>query len=154
MSKKRHTTKPAAPNLSSRRRPKDRPRNLIGLWVGVGIVIVAAAAFLLFRPRQALPTEVSVAQAYEKYQAGAFFLDIRPLEEWNQGHIAKSVLIPLDELPNRSNEVPRDQDVVVVCRSGARSKEGATILRQAGFTRVTCMSGGLQVWAAAGYPIE
>ena len=51
------------------------------------------------------------------------------------------------------NELPRDKDIVVICLSGARSKEGATLLRQAGFTRVTCMSGGIQAWVAAGYPI-
>ena len=126
----------------------------MALWIGLGVLVVAAAGFLLLRPSQALPAEVSAAQAYQKYQAGAFFLDVRTQAEWDQGHISKSVLIPLDELPNRLSEVPKDRDVVVVCRSGTRSKEGAAILRQAGYTRVTCMTGGLQAWAAAGYPVE
>ncbi len=68
--------------------------------------------------------------------------------------IPGSQLIPLDELPNRLDALPRDKDIVVVCRSGNRSKEGTTILRQAGFSRATCMSGGLKAWAAAGYPVE
>jgi len=123
-------------------------------WILAGIVIVLAVGILIFRPRQVLPSEITVAQAYEKYQAGALFLDVRSQEEWSQGHIANSMLIPLDELPNRLNEVPREQDIVVVCKSGARSKEGATILRQAGYTRVTCMTGGLEAWAAARYPVE
>ena len=54
----------------------------------------------------------------------------------------------------RMSELPKDKDIVVVCRSGNRSKEGTTILRDAGFARVTCMTGGLQAWAAAGYPTE
>jgi rhodanese-related sulfurtransferase len=94
-----------------------------------------------------------VAQAHDLYDSGAVFLDVRTQPEWDQGHIARSILIPLDVLPSRMSELPRDQDIVVVCRSGARSKEGTTVLRQAGFTRVTCMNGGIQGWLAAGYPL-
>ncbi len=155
MTKKHRKAKSTEAAPVSRSRHRASTKNLLGVWIGVGIVVLLAAALLIFRPKQqALPAEVSAAQAHEMYQAGAFFVDVRSQEEWNQGHIAKSVLILLDELPNRLNEVPRDQDVVVVCRSGVRSKEGATMLRQAGFTRVTCLTGGLQAWAAAGYPVE
>jgi rhodanese-related sulfurtransferase len=153
MSKKHHGTNPTPSKSGSRSPHKVRKHNLVGLWVGLGIVILVSAAFLLFRPKSTPQTEVSAAQAYEKYQQGAFFLDVRTQAEWDQGHIAKSTLIPLDSLQGRLGELPRDQDIVVVCRSGARSKEGAAILRQAGFTRVTCLTGGLQAWVAAGYPV-
>jgi rhodanese-related sulfurtransferase len=63
-------------------------------------------------------------------------------------------LIPLDQLKDRLDELPKDQDIVVVCRSGRRSKIGASILQEAGFTRVESMSGGLNEWAAANYPLE
>jgi rhodanese-related sulfurtransferase len=112
------------------------------------------AAFLILRPQGALPSEIQVTQAYDMYQKGAVFLDVRTQEEWNQGHIARSLLIPLDQLQQRMNELPRDKDIVVVCKLGSRSKEGAAVLRQAGFARATCMSGGIQAWVAAGYPIE
>ena len=154
MSKKRHSTGSTSSSSDSHSRRKDRKQNLNGLWIGLGIVILVAAAFLLFRPKSTLPTEISATQAWEKYQQGAFFLDVRTQQEWDQGHIAKSTLIPLDDLQDRLSELPRDQDIVVICRSGARSKEGAAILRQAGFTRVTCMTGGLQAWVAAGYPLS
>jgi rhodanese-related sulfurtransferase len=98
--------------------------------------------------------EITVAQAHEKYQQGAFFLDVRTQAEYDEGHIAKSVLIPLEELPNRLSDVPRDRDVVVVCRSGTRAREGGAILLQARYTRVSCMSGGMQAWTNAGYPVE
>ena len=154
MSRKRNTSRSGSSNTSSHQRGKGRQQNLTGVWIGLGIVILIVAAFLVFRPNTALPTEISAAQAYEKYQQGAFFLDVRSQQEWDQGHIARSTLIPLDSLQGRLNELPRDQDIVVVCRSGVRSKEGSTILRQAGFTRVTCMTGGLQAWVAAGYPLS
>jgi rhodanese-related sulfurtransferase len=88
------------------------------------------------------------------YEKGALFVDVRTQQEWDQGHIAGSILIPLDVLQSRMGELPRDKDIVVVCKSGARSKEGTTLLRQAGFTRVTCMTGGIQAWVAAGYPVS
>ena len=138
MSKKRHVTRSAPSHVGSRGHRKDRNKYLIGLGIGLGIVILVTAAFLLFRPKSTLPTEISAAQAYEKYQQGVFFLDVRTREEWDQGHIAKSTLIPLDNLQDRLSELPRDQDIVVVCRSGARSKEGAAILRQAFFMGFSC----------------
>jgi rhodanese-related sulfurtransferase len=98
--------------------------------------------------------EITPAQAYAKFQQGAFFLDVRSQDEWNQFHIAGSTLIPLDELQNRLNELPKNQDIVVVCLSGHRSQSGVTILQQAGFKQVSCLSGGLQAWTAAGYPVE
>ncbi len=154
MSNKRKTTKPASSGSVSHQRRKAHKQNLIWLWVGLGVVIVAVAAFLLFQSGNATPTEISPAQAYAKYQQGAFFLDVRTQAEWDQGHIAKSTLIPLDELSGRLGELPKNQDIVVVCHSGTRSKEGVTILRQAGFTRAVCMTGGLIAWQAAGYPLE
>ena len=155
MSKKKHVSKTESSSKASQRHHGTRRQNRKGWWIGlaVAVVVLIGAAILLLRSNSALPTEISAAQAYEKYQQGAFFLDVRTQEEWNQGHIAKSTLITLDDLQNHLSELPRDQDIVVICRSGVRSKEGAAILRQAGFTRVTCMTGGLQAWVAAGYPL-
>ena len=55
-------------------------------------------------------------------------------------------LIPVDELESRVNDVPRGQQVVVVCRSGNRSAFGRHILKEASFDQVTCMAGGLNDW--------
>ena len=82
---------------------------------------------------------------------GALILDVRTQEEWDAGHIPDATLIPLDQLPARINEVPQDQRVVVVCRSGNRSAQGRDILKQAGWTLVTSMAGGMNQWTAAGY---
>jgi rhodanese-related sulfurtransferase len=81
-------------------------------------------------------------------------LDVRSQDEWDQFHIAGSKLIPLDELPNRLTELPKDNDIVVVCLSGHRSQSGTVILQQAGFTRVSCLRGGLQAWMDLNFPVE
>ena len=100
----------------------------------------------------ALPAEVSTAEALALREAGAFVLDVRQPEEWNAVHIPGATLIPLGELSARLSEVPRDRQVVVVCRSGNRSAQGRDILLGAGFPSVTSMAGGMNDWAAAGYP--
>jgi len=127
---------------------KARKKNQLWKWISLGFVAVTiiVAAILLITKITGVP-HISVAQAYQKYQQGAFFLDVRSQEEWDQVHIANSTLIPLDELPN-------DRDIVVVCLSGHRSQEGVTILRKAGFSRATCMTDGLTAWKAAGHPLE
>jgi len=140
------------PSFSKRRKP--RRRNLTWLWIGLGVLLVVAAGFLLLRPKAAPSVEITPAQADAKYQQGAFFLDVRSQEEWNQFHIKGSTLIPLDQLQSRLNAVPKDKDVVVVCLSGHRSLSGTVILQQAGYQNVFCLSGGLTAWKAAGYPLE
>lgn len=140
-------------NRRAARQQKQARPNLAWLWVVLGVLAIAGA-FLLLQSGTGPSTQVSVAEAYQKYLNGAFFLDVRSQSEWDQTHIANSILIPLDQLASRLGEVPKDRDVVVICRSGARSKEGMAILRGAGYARVVCMTGGLIAWQAAGYPLE
>jgi rhodanese-related sulfurtransferase len=153
---RKHSQKPKQPSSRhvAQQRRNAKKRNRVLFWVGLGVLCAVVAGFLLFSPRESPSVEITPAQAYEKFQQGAFFLDVRSQAEWEQVHIAGSTLIPLDELPDRLNELPKDQDIVVVCLSGHRSQEGTTILLEAGFTHVSCLSGGLQAWMDANYPTE
>ena len=119
-----------------------------------GLVIVVFVLINRKPVAEKSPYEINITQAYEKFQKGPFFLDVRTTAEWDSVHIPNTTLIPLDQLSARLNEVPQDREVVVVCRSGNRSKQGRDILRQAGFGQVTGMSGGVNAWRAAGYPVE
>lgn len=140
--------------------PKKRPsssihRNWLLIGATVLIIIILTAAMLLMRPEQSATTtsaEISVEQAYKKYQAGTFILDVRQPEEWAEYHIPNTTLIPLDQLEARLNELPTDREIIVVCRSGNRSQSGRDILRKAGFTQSTSMAGGVKQWQASGYP--
>jgi len=100
-----------------------------------------------------LPPTVTVANALEMREKGAFVLDVRQEWEWTWFHIPDSTLIPLGQLADRVAELPRDRDILVVCRSGHRSRKGRDILISAGFTRVTSMDGGVKQWEAEGYPV-
>lgn len=100
----------------------------------------------------AMPKEVALADAVKLRNEGAFVLDVRQPEEWNEFHVPGSTLIPLGELELRVKELPRDKKILVVCRSGNRSQTGRDILLKAGFTQVTSLAGGLNQWKAANYP--
>ena len=141
----------------TRRKAQQQKRNSqYFVWGGVALIALIAVVWIFMggnsNTGSDLPSEVSVSEALAKRDSGAFILDVRQPEEWNEAHIPDSTLIPLDQLPNRINELPKDQEIVVVCRSGNRSAQGRDILLEAGFTRVTSMAGGLNRWKTAGYP--
>jgi rhodanese-related sulfurtransferase len=56
-------------------------------------------------------------------------------------------LIPQGEVPNRLAEIPRDRDIIVHCRSGARSQRIAEVLKQAGYNSVVNLAGGILAWS-------
>ena len=83
---------------------------------------------------------------------GAWLLDVREDDEWAAGHAPDARHIPLGELSARAAEVPQDQVVYVICRSGARSARAAQALAAAGWEAIN-VAGGMQDWAAAGRPM-
>ena len=100
-----------------------------------------------------LARDISVDDAYQMYKGGTYVLDVRTQEEWDEYHVPNTTLIPLDQLPNRLNEVPKDKEIVVICRSGNRSQQGRDILLNAGYN-ATSVTGGVKEWYTKGYDIE
>ena len=84
--------------------------------------------------------------------ADGYLLDVREIDEWQAGHAPDAVHIPLGELGGRVAEVPRDRDVYVICRSGARSGQAVRAFNGAGFAAMN-VAGGMQAWAAADKPM-
>ena len=135
-------------------------------WLGIALILTLLAIISLGvaacgpAPAQVavdtanLPAEISVDEAHQLYEEGVFLLDVRTQEEWDDFHAPDTTLIPLDQLPSRVNELPSDEQIVVVCRSGNRSQAGRDILLDNGFEQVTSMAGGLNAWREAGYPIQ
>ena len=83
-------------------------------------------------------------------------VDVREPSEFagGLGHIAGAELVPLGTLSDAARDWPRDAELVVVCRSGARSVRAAQVLKDLGFQRVVNMTGGMTAWNAAGLPVE
>lgn len=66
----------------------------------------------------------------------AIILDVRTEQEYNEGHIRNSINIPLDKLNDSVFSLQKKEAIVIVCRSGKRSKEAKTFLTHQGFINV------------------
>ncbi|GAB4444932.1 MAG: rhodanese-like domain-containing protein [Anaerolineae bacterium] len=99
--------------------------------------------------------QMSVAELYSQMEAGQtpLLVDVRSPEEYEwDGHIEGSRLLPLQMLMQRADELPKDQPIVVVCRSGNRSQVACEQLAAAGFENLANLAGGMMDWKRHGYP--
>lgn len=85
----------------------------------------------------------------EKRKEDIFLLDVRTPEEYALGSIEGSVNIPLDELREHLDELPRDKEIVIYCSIGLRGYVGLRILKGHGFEQVYNLTGGLKLWESA-----
>ncbi|CAN5495251.1 hypothetical protein BH10CHL1_BH10CHL1_29040 [soil metagenome] len=88
-------------------------------------------------------------QQFKQAKQAHVLLDVRTPEEFAGEHLAGAVNIPVQNLSQHLRDVPTDRPVVLMCRSGNRTKMAAQILTQAGYTNLYDL-GGLMQWKAAG----
>jgi rhodanese-related sulfurtransferase len=82
-----------------------------------------------------------------------YLLDVREPHEFKDGHIPGARLVPLGDLAARLSDMPRDREILVVCRSGNRSSRATKQLNKAGLKAIN-LQGGMIGWQRAGYPIR
>ena len=81
-------------------------------------------------------------------------IDVRTPQEYAEGHIEGSTLMPLQELMQKVNSLPdKNKKIYLYCRSGARSGQAAQLLKQLGFTDAHNMQGGTLSWSQNGFPL-
>ena len=100
--------------------------------------------------------EINSAGLHSRLAAGedVYLVDIRTPGELAQGAIPNAVHLPMHLLPLRMNELPADREVVLYCRSGARSYHACSYLAQQGVDNVVNLRGGIIAWARDGFDIE
>lgn len=100
--------------------------------------------------------DVSPQQAAEMQRQSSLIVDVRENDEWNAGHIAGAIHIPLSEISNRLNELEKYKNapVIMQCRSGVRSAKAANLLAKSGFMQIYNMEGGLNAWQDANLKIQ
>jgi adenylyltransferase/sulfurtransferase len=91
-------------------------------------------------------TAADLAQRLASSPAAVVVIDVREPQEWQGGHIHEAKHIPMQQIPSRMNEIPRDAEVVMVCRSGSRSARAQQFLMSQGYTRVKNLVGGMAAW--------
>jgi len=91
---------------------------------------------------------MSSAEVYRKLinKEDFILLDVRSYKEYKETRIPNSVLIPLGVLRNRLYELPKDKEIVTFCSISLRGYEASLILKNAGFTNVKVMDGGIVMW--------
>jgi len=83
-----------------------------------------------------------------------FLLDVRTKEEYNESHIKIAHLIPIQELEQNVDKIPKNGKVVIYCASGKRSARACEILKNKGLKALYNIEGGIRRWVADGYPVE
>ena len=102
--------------------------------------------------KQARPAEIK-----RRLDAGEALriIDVREHAEYDIAHIEQAELRPMSEIQTWWQELPRDEELVIMCHHGSRSAQVCMALRRAGFERLTNMAGGIDAWSTevdAGVP--
>ncbi len=125
---------------------------LIGLAIGSGIMLLLP----MFKKSAGGVPNLTGAEAVTLInRSNALVLDVRDAAEFEAGHIADAVHIPVANLEERLGELKKykNKAILVSCQRGARAAKACDILRKAEFTQVHNLQGGLNAWVEAKLPI-
>ena len=139
---------PTAPSLPTRR------QTLARLAIG----LCASALLAACSPEADTPDPLRVGieegrQLFESQRVVMF--DIREADEHATGVANGAKLLPMSQLNQRVNEIPKDpaQPVLIICNTQNRSSKVAQALKEAGWTNVRYVHGGMSTWANNGWPM-
>jgi len=96
------------------------------------------------------PNELSALLAQEP---APLLIDVRTPGEISAGALPGHIAMPLNTVPLRISEIPKDQTVVFYCRTGARSAQACMYMAQHGYSNTINLRGGIVYWAQHGLPI-
>ncbi|HKV90741.1 MAG TPA: rhodanese-like domain-containing protein [Thermoplasmata archaeon] len=88
-----------------------------------------------------------VAERIRSHPEEYVLLDVRELDEREIGSIEPSMHIPMNEVPNRLSEIPKDKKLIVYCHHGNRSMMVASYLHGAGYRDLSNLEGGIDAWS-------
>ncbi len=117
----------------------------------VPVLLVVILVYLVYRmlPAKGV-TSIKTPELQEKMAAkktdGIQFIDVREPGEYKSGHVPGFRNVPLGQIQNRLGELPKDAEVVLMCRSGSRSMMAAKLLKKNGYQKIVNVSGGISQW--------
>ncbi|ODS32519.1 MAG: rhodanese-related sulfurtransferase [Candidatus Scalindua rubra] len=126
-------------------------------------LILLVITYLIVFPPGSLTSKTHTAETFknvstfEAYhiikQQEIFILDVRTDVEYAQSHLRDAVLIPLMKLSERMHELKEEQNILVYCYDGNRSKTACEYLTSKGFKHIFNMLGGIDSWIKEGYEV-
>ncbi|MDO9049183.1 MAG: rhodanese-like domain-containing protein [Methylobacter sp.] len=93
------------------------------------------------------PVSATELKARIQNEPHLFLLDVREPNEFQYASIENSVLIPLNQIPQRLGELNPQQEMVVICHHGVRSRQACMYLVNSGFKNVSNLTGGIDAWS-------
>ncbi len=99
-------------------------------------------------------SRINPEQAKQMIDSGAMIVDVREPDETKTGHVPGAVLMPVNSVYNRVNELPKDKDLIFICAVGQRSALAAEIAAAMGYSRLFNVDGGTDAWRSKGFPLQ
>lgn len=109
------------------------------------LIPIALIVLLFMAKRAMMGTMIQGAEARKLVADGAVLIDVRSQPEYAAGHVEGAKNIPVDQVAARIGEFPKDKNIVLYCRSGARSGQAKSILVGKGFEKVHNL-GPMSAW--------
>ena len=129
------------------------------LVLTLGTIIAVSAVIIYYTQTQLLKTtinygDVTVEEAKSLIESNSslIIVDVRTREEYDSGHIEGAILIPVSELENHLDELSKEEELLIYCRTGNRSSNSVNILIANGYTKIFHLKDGITAWIQAGYP--
>jgi rhodanese-related sulfurtransferase len=94
-------------------------------------------------------SEISIAEFMPIHDQGVYLVDVREIDEYESGHVAGAINIPLSEFSSRVSELPGGT-IYMICRSGGRSMQACELCVDNGVSSVVNIAGGTLGWINAG----
>lgn len=126
------------------------------LFVALGVILFLLVAGPITQHLNGIKN-ANAAQAVQLLnREDGVIVDVCEPKEFQAGHIASAINLPLASLKDRLRELEKHKNkpLIVTCRAGNRSMKGAAILRKHGFPTVYTLSGGLHAWEKENLPVE
>jgi len=117
-------------------------------------IIVSIMILVSCQNKQASKAKVEIKQItvteleemLDEAQTDRLYIDVREIDEYAAGHIEEFINYPLSTLEETMEQLPKDKEIVIICRSGNRSMQAASMLIDAGFPMVTNVQGAMLEW--------
>jgi hydroxyacylglutathione hydrolase len=99
-------------------------------------------------------TQISARELRERFERGRALtlVDVRSEREWNAGHVAGAIHVPIDDVIARSYELDKHTAIATICEGGYRSMLAASMLMRAGFADVLNVTGGMTAYRNTASP--
>jgi len=124
--------------------------------LGLGLYAAALLGACSPEPEVADPLRVGIEEARQLFESRQVVMfDIREPDEHATGVAAGAQLLPMSQLNQRVNEIPKDpaQPVLIICNTQNRSSKVVQALKEAGWNNVRYVHGGMSTWAQNGWPM-